>query len=529
MTLRPFLALLLLAAVPSLAPAQCVEELIGSEALSSDEFGAVIAMDGARAAIGTPRGEGPVHASGAVYVFERRGATWLEVQRVFPPQVGYVDFFGEAVDLDGDVLIGGAPLYDAHVQDDGAAFVFELVGGTWTYVAELLPTQTGGAAEFGRAVAVEGARAVIGAPSGAGGAWVFERTGSGWVELQRLPPPAGVDDFGMAVALSGDRIVVGTDQSRVYVYELVGSSWIESAILQPSAPPTMHFGNSVALQGERLLIGTPAEGTPGAAYLLEHRAGSWNQVAKLESRSGFHPQEEFGFSVALDGSRALVGAPFRQLDGQLAAGAAYLFHERNGVWRHSYELFDPTPTGKSSMFGRTVALQGAALLVGVPGDDFHGNGSGSAVALTLPDSAVTTCFCSGTPPCGNLEPMTGCRNSTNVGALLSPCGTDSIARDDLVLTTTGLPPNQWALLFAGTTDIAIPFGDGRLCAGGTQRRLQLENAGSAGQTVYGPGLAAQAGFDAGELRHFQVWYRDPQGPCGSGFNTSSGILLHYAP
>jgi hypothetical protein len=176
----------------------------------------------------------------------------------------------------------------------------------------------------------------------------------------------------------------------------------------------------------------------------------------------------------------------------------------------------------------SVGLSGGNLLVGAPRHDLPSTDAGTIVSIAMPDSA--TAFCFGYPaPCGNEAVYWGCRNSTEEGALLTPCGTDSILADDLVLSAAFMPSGQTALLFAGDAEIAVHFGDGRLCAGGHQRRIAIASADTLGEASYGPGIAAQAGFVAGDEPRFQVWYRDPQGPCGSGFNFSNAVGLRYAP
>jgi len=56
----------------------------------------------------------------------------------------------------------------------------------------------------------------------------------------------------------------------------------------------------------------------GAAYVFIESAGTWSQFAKATS-DGF--DDDFGFSVAISGSTAVVGAP-RRLQYR---GAAYAF------------------------------------------------------------------------------------------------------------------------------------------------------------------------------------------------------------
>ena len=74
----------------------------------------------------------------------------------------------------------------------------------------------------------------------------------------------------------------------------------------------------------------------GSAYLFEIRDGSWVEVAKLVASDASHGAI-FGFSIALEGERALVGA-FRA-----GPGAAYVFERRGGAWVEVQKLIASVP------------------------------------------------------------------------------------------------------------------------------------------------------------------------------------------
>jgi hypothetical protein len=152
----------------------------------------------------------------------------------------------------------------------------------------------------------------------------------------------------------------------------------------------------------------------------------------------------------------------------------------------------------------------------------------------LPGSFGTPfCFGDGSGlacPCGNTGAAgEGCANSALSGGLLSGVGTNSVSADDAQFSVVGLPAGKTALLFGGNADLGTgsPFGDGIRCAGGNLERLGLLTTDAGGSATWPIGLAAQQGWSAGDRRFFQVWYRDPAGPCSSLFNASSGLDVTF--
>lgn len=153
---------------------------------------------------------------------------------------------------------------------------------------------------------------------------------------------------------------------------------------------------------------------------------------------------------------------------------------------------------------------------------------GAGVPLCFGDGTGATC------PCGNFSSTTtGCANSTSLGAELLTSGSASVQMDDLRLVAAQIPAGKPALAFSGSDLVSAgagsPLGDGLLCAGGTIERLVVAMADGLGGASWGPGLAAQEGWGAGQRRIFQVWYRDPGGPCSGGFNLTNAIDLTFVP
>jgi len=158
----------------------------------------------------------------------------------------------------------------------------------------------------------------------------------------------------------------------------------------------------------------------------------------------------------------------------------------------------------------------------------YGNCGGVGSPFCFGDATGTGCPCGNTGGAGE-----GCANSGGTGGLVSASGSAGVAADDLAFAASALLPSQPALLFAGQNAInggnGVPFGDGLRCAGQSVVRLGIDTPGANGDAGWGPGLGATGGWAAGETRYFQVWYRDPGGPCGSGFNLTNGVGVTFTP
>lgn len=137
-------------------------------------------------------------------------------------------------------------------------------------------------------------------------------------------------------------------------------------------------------------------------------------------------------------------------------------------------------------------------------------------------------------PCGNQgQPGEGCQNSTGKGAVIQVTGSQGVLADDFGIAASQLVPNQPALLFSANNAVnggsGNLFGDGLRCAGGTVKRLGIRQPNAAGEASWGPNLKSAGGWAAGDIRRFQVWYRDPlSGPCATGFNLSHGIEVLFS-
>jgi hypothetical protein len=257
------------------------------------------------------------------------------------------DTFGLPVEIDGDRAIVGADGEDGPSNgktDVGAAYVFEWKAASgWQEVKVLRASNAEAGDSFGASVTIDGDQAIVGAyledgpsnkKSSAGAVYVFERTEDGWTQnedkILRASNAELRDRFGTSVAISGDRAIIGAryedgpsngkdKAGAAYVFERTEDGWTqnEDKILRASnAEGGDEFGYSVEIDGDRAIVGAFGESGPlnnkskaGAAYVFERTSSGWNQNEdKILRASNADSGDQFGISVAIDGNRSLVGA-----------------------------------------------------------------------------------------------------------------------------------------------------------------------------------------------------------------------------
>lgn len=283
----------------------------------SGQFGSAVALDGDTAVVGAELGSDPAGGlAGSAAVFTRNGGAWQRQTTLRAPDPSGVDLFGTAVDVAGDtVLVGASGATAGDGRDSGAAFVYARSGDSWRRTANLVPSGEG-TTDFGRAVALDGDTAAVGArraglePGDSGVVFVFGRRGGGWHEQAELV--AGGDDrndgFGTALAAAGGRVLVGapaetndvgTAAGGAYVFARRNGRWRREATLRDDSGSGNHrFGAAVALDGEVALVGT---GLGRGPIVFGRSEGGWAQEKTLRTDGDGAPV------VALDGLRAVVG------------------------------------------------------------------------------------------------------------------------------------------------------------------------------------------------------------------------------
>jgi hypothetical protein len=558
-----------------------------------DSFGDSVAIDGDTIVVGASwedsaatgvngnEASNSVTDAGAAYVFVRSGTTWSQqayLKASHNAGTLGTDEFGFSVDISGDTIVVGSQYEDSSAtgvngdatnnsaagQGSGAACVFVRSGTTWTQQAYLKASNTGAGDEFGWSVSISGDTIVVGGP----------------------------DEDSNSTGVDGDQINdAAIDSGSVYVFVRSGTTWSQQAYLKASNTGAGdRFGQSVSVSGDTALVGADSEGSDGtgvngnqsndlashsgAAYLFVRSGTTWSQQAYLKA-SNTDVEDRFGWSVAVSGDTALIGAYAesgngtgvngnQSNDSSFQSGAAYLFW-RNGVVWNQQAYLKSSNTGIGDWFGWSVAISNNDLLVGAQFEDSSAIGvngnqnnnagfqSGAAYLFVLEPPAFSY-FCSGdgslptpcpcalpdTVPAPPAAPGHGCANSLNLnGALLTASG--RLSPDTLKLTAQVAPLYvAFALLLKGNASDGngVASSDGIRCVDGALLRFgshfAATNGDPIGQWSY-PNAVQTTPISAatlqtpGQTAYYQLFYRNAApGFCTAATaNWSSGVIVPW--
>ncbi len=355
---------------------------------------------------------------------------------------------GRAVALSGNYAIIGAPMRTRQATGAtgaGAAYVYERdADGHWiqrAFLEEPTPTPATGA-QFGSAVAIDGDVALVGAPGETrfstseqhtGRVSIFRRQpGGGWAWETDLEPPAGTTgaQFGFSVAISGNFALIGayhtgtvscgtanaTLTGTVFPYEFKNSAWVaKTPILPPSSGCTagvfseMAFGFSVAVSGGLAIAGAPHEGVSpsdlGAAYFFvrDVDSGEWSYIPGSKATGpNVGITRRFGWSVAIAGTWAAVGAPLLDCRQPDCAGAGFTdsglvgFYEFVAPnWNSMGNRFSPA-IANQQQFGLAVSMTSSRAVVSALASQ-DGTPGANVFSIFSCARASSTWTCSATP------------------------------------------------------------------------------------------------------------------------------------
>ncbi len=334
----------------------------GGAGSTTERFGSAVSLNAGNLFVAA---HGEASNVGWVYTFAGAGATWSSTGTIFP---GNAMSFGDSVSVSGsNAIVSGI----SSSGTSGAIYPLNKTGNSWFEGAAISPADatntsnapsvaldgtailsvslhsasiystSGGAAQatftpdfdtasgyFGRA-AISGSTALVGAEQLASDGqlahfgYLYTRTGSTWSTTPTKLIPSDLASnssphFYWSLALDSDTAVLATS-GGAYIFTLSGSNWIPS---QKLTAVNANFGGAVALSGNLLAIsdGGGDQGF-GHVYLYGRSGGTWIAGPTLSGSTS--AGDDFGWSLATDGTTLAVGAPLALATG--GQGAVYVF------------------------------------------------------------------------------------------------------------------------------------------------------------------------------------------------------------
>ncbi len=362
---------------------------------SLDKFGEAVAISGDFAIVGASGDNGNSESSGSAYILSYNGSSWTQTQKLIASDSASLSKFGQSVAISGDYAIVGAYGDNGKGASSGAAYIFQYNGTSWLEMQKLSATDETSWNKFGQSVAISGDTAIIGAHGdndkgeSAGAAYVFLFNGTTWNQSQKLTAfdSTAWDQFGQSVAISDNYAVIGAygdnDNGPIsgsaYIFYFDGETWLQyQKLIANDGAPWDNFGYAVSISANAIIVGAYKDDdkgkSSGSAYVFYNDGSNWVFEQKLTASDGM-ASDFFGSSVSIYGDYSIIGA-YGDDDSGISSGSAYIFYFDGNSWGQIKKLY-ASDASASDYFGKSVSIFGNHAFSGAYGDDVNGETSGS--------------------------------------------------------------------------------------------------------------------------------------------------------
>jgi hypothetical protein len=388
-------------------------KIYASDASAESKFGQALAVDDDRAIVGAPQYTvNGVARVGAIYFYKEENGTWIQESLFLNESGEENDQLGFKVDISGDwAIVGGGN----RANYSGEAVIFHRTENGWEKFQHLLPN-TDESQRFGRAVAIDGEYAIVGAfrddtrgeDAGAAFLYHWDSTSESW-ELEKRLLPAILQheeigelsgEFGYAVDIQVDTDNPGGEQDVVYavvgewkedryatkggavsIYKKEDGEWSREQKLYGKYGTiylnNLQFGKRVAIDGDYLVVSSDQISTPNSPHFSriqifeKDENDDWQEEAFFMGSMAYY----YGNNVDISGNKVIVSCSGCDFNGS-NSGGAYVYSRSGGEWSYDRTLkaFDGTHDDK---FAVDVAISGDNIVVGAFMDDDQGSNSGS--------------------------------------------------------------------------------------------------------------------------------------------------------
>ena len=362
-------------------------KLTASNGVPGDGFGISVAVDGNTAVVGAylDDRDNAARDTGSTYVFARKSGVWSETLNLAGPNPGQGDRLGYSVAADDGTLLAGVPNDDSR---RGSAYAMDISDPEWVDLVSTELTDDDGYYAYRvldltndqqYAFRVRSVNVAANRPS------------AETVAATPMSAKPGRTE-GLSAKAGNRRVTLSWDDPRDS--SLTGYQYQHppEQTKLTAGSDSSRFGESVAVDDGIAVVGAPKhnvtdnEGNAitdsGAAYVFTKVDGVWNGPIELTAGSDGAENDQFGYSVAVDGDgdTIVVGAYQHDTNDNADAGAAYVFTKDplTGVWSEPVKLI-VSDGAKDDRFGYSVAVGGDTVVVGAQG---HNGNTGAAYVFT---------------------------------------------------------------------------------------------------------------------------------------------------
>lgn len=364
------------------------------EQFNEQYFGQNAALWGNVAVVGgSDATVGQNEAQGVVYTYQRSSSSsgW---QRVGVPLTAAdgakQDGFGGSIALWQNTLAVAASekSIDGSFRS-GAVYIFERQGDTWLQRARLTAPTLSDSESFGSPLALVGNVLVVG--SNRELVYTFVKRGSDWVQQGNpLRDPESDHYFGRSFALSahpadlGGRLIIGAPAvldskakggASIYALDALGRWQLEARLASPFMPPPS-FGSSVAIYGDSAFV-ADGEDAGTVTIFMRSAAGAWSSNTAYGGDQGY-----FGAKMSIWGNQALVAAPSKQFAEGTGQGGLLVFERKEQTWIGPITEWQRVAPNEGRSVGQCLALSGPNAVTGAHDID------GASYALRVCASGV---------------------------------------------------------------------------------------------------------------------------------------------
>jgi FG-GAP repeat len=314
-------------------PAEPTATLADPSDADGTAFGSSVAISGPTLVVGAFAAN---NIRGAAYIYVKDGSSWPMTPSATledpDSNVNSQDQFGSSVATFGSTIAVGAL---GTAGFDGATYLFVKNRTGWpTVPTTTLIDPSTDVDQFGVSVSLSSHTLCVGADGAGGAAYLYSETLSGWSSSPSvsLPDPndAASDFFGVSVSLSTSTLVVGSNGAEsgagaAYVYVKSSSGWPTSpsaTLVDPGGSASDHFGFSSATSGTALVVGAFNRTSDlGAAYVYLKSGSRWPTAPSATFTDPVTGNDAFGEAIAISGGAAVVGA----WKADSGSGAGYVY------------------------------------------------------------------------------------------------------------------------------------------------------------------------------------------------------------